>query len=155
MFIMCQQYAPLICSLRVNKEGRDFPVVQWLGLRASKGSIPGQGTKMPHATRRDQNNNNNKEGNGCILKETQSWGRQALNELSRGRMNPCPGRGLKRQGFQEFPGGLVVRILGFHCCGLGSIPGWVTEIPQASGEAKKKKKKKKKKRSISLFFFGL
>ena len=22
-----------------------------------------------------------------------------------------------------FSGGLVVRILGFHCCGLGSIPG--------------------------------
>ena len=23
----------------------------------------------------------------------------------------------------EFPGDLVVRILGFHCCGLGSISG--------------------------------
>ena len=34
----------------------------------------------------------------------------------------------------------MVRILGFHCCGPGSIPGWGTEIPQASGEAKKKKK---------------
>ena len=27
-----------------------------------------------------------------------------------------------------FPGGLVVRILSFHCCGLGSIPGRGTEI---------------------------
>ena len=26
--------------------------------------------------------------------------------------------------FRVFLGGLVVRILGFHCCGLGSIPGW-------------------------------
>ena len=26
---------------------------------------------------------------------------------------------------------LVVRILGFHCCALGSIPGWGTEILQA------------------------
>ena len=33
--------------------------------------------------------------------------------------------------FREFPAGLVVRILGFHCCGPGSIPGCRTEIPQA------------------------
>ena len=32
---------------------------------------------------------------------------------------------------REFPGGLVVRILGFHCHGPGSIPGQGTEIPQA------------------------
>ena len=25
----------------------------------------------------------------------------------------------------------MVRILGFHCRGLGSIPGWGIEIPQA------------------------
>ena len=29
---------------------------------------------------------------------------------------------------REFPGGLVVRSLGFHYCGLGSIPGQGTEI---------------------------
>ena len=40
----------------------------------------------------------------------------------------------------EFPGGLVVRILGFHCCGPGSIPGWETEIPQAVQRGQKKKK---------------
>ena len=28
----------------------------------------------------------------------------------------------------EFPGGTVVRILGFHCRGLDSIPGWGIEI---------------------------
>ena len=28
----------------------------------------------------------------------------------------------------EFPGSLVLRILGFHCCGLGSVLGWGTEI---------------------------
>ena len=27
-------------------------------------------------------------------------------------------------GFQEFPGGLVVRVRHFHCRGPGSIPGW-------------------------------
>ena len=32
----------------------------------------------------------------------------------------------------EYLGGLVVRILGFHYCGLGSIPGQGTEIPQAT-----------------------
>ena len=41
----------------------------------------------------------------------------------------------------EFPGGLVVRIPDFHCCGVGSIPGWGTEIPQAARRGQKKKKK--------------
>ena len=29
---------------------------------------------------------------------------------------------------RELPGGLVVRILCIRCCGLGSVPGWGTEI---------------------------
>ena len=33
---------------------------------------------------------------------------------------------------QEFPGCLKTRILGFHCCGPGSIPGQWTETPQAA-----------------------
>ena len=33
---------------------------------------------------------------------------------------------------REFPGGLAVRILGFHCHGWGSIPDRGTEIPQAT-----------------------
>ena len=33
--------------------------------------------------------------------------------------------------FREFPGGLVVRILGFHSWDQGSVPGQGTEIPQA------------------------
>ena len=40
---------------------------------------------------------------------------------------------------REFPGGLVLRILGFHCHGLGSIPGWGTEILQAVWCGQKKK----------------
>ena len=48
---------------------------------------------------------------------------------------------LKRGG--EFPGGLVVRIPGFHCRGPGSIPGRGIEIPhKPCGEAKKKKGRK-------------
>ena len=43
----------------------------------------------------------------------------------------------------EFPGGLVVRILGFHCYGLGSVTGQGTEIPQAAQRGKKKKKRYK------------
>ena len=31
----------------------------------------------------------------------------------------------------EFPGGLMVRIPGFHCCGPGSVPGQGAEILQA------------------------
>ena len=42
---------------------------------------------------------------------------------------------------KEFPGGLVVNILGFHSCGLGSTPGQGTEILQAICPGKKKKKK--------------
>ena len=38
---------------------------------------------------------------------------------------------LKYTYFGEFPGGLVVRIPGFHCHGPGSLPGQGTEIPQA------------------------
>ena len=36
--------------------------------------------------------------------------------------------GLTKVHFWEFPGGLVVRILGFHSHGPGSVPGWGTEI---------------------------
>jgi len=32
---------------------------------------------------------------------------------------------------REFPGGIVVSILGFHCSGLGSIPDWGTKNPTA------------------------
>ena len=39
---------------------------------------------------------------------------------------------------QGFPGGLVVRMPGFHCLGPGSIAGWGTEIPQAARCSQKK-----------------
>ena len=35
--------------------------------------------------------------------------------------------------FWEFPGGPVVRILGFHCHGPGSTPGQGTETAQGLG----------------------
>ena len=44
-----------------------------------------------------------------------------------------------KKGLGEFPGGLVVRVLGFHCHGPGSIiPGGVTEILQAMWHGRKK-----------------
>ena len=46
-----------------------------------------------------------------------------------------------RRNNREFPGGLVVRILGFHCCDPGSGPGRGTEVPQAVQHDRKKKKK--------------
>ena len=54
----------------------------------------------------------------------------------------------------EFPGGLVVRILGFHCCGLGSIPGRGTEIPQATCHGQKTKQTNKQKTPESREFPG-
>ena len=53
---------------------------------------------------------------------------------------------LKRK--REFPDGPVVqwfRTWCFHCCGLGSIPGWATKILQAVWHSWKKRKKVKKK----------
>ena len=38
----------------------------------------------------------------------------------------------------EFSNGLVGTILGFHCCGPGSIPGQGTEILQATQRSQKK-----------------
>lgn len=37
----------------------------------------------------------------------------------------------KKAQLWELPDGLVVRILGFHYHGLGSVLGWGTEIPPA------------------------
>ena len=48
----------------------------------------------------------------------------------------------KTRHMREFPGGLVVRILNFYCCGRGSIPGQGIEIPQSVQCGQKKKKKK-------------
>ena len=58
---------------------------------------------------------------------------------------------------QEFPGGLVVRIQCFHCCGLGSIPCLETEISYqataCSGQNKtneQTKNKKKKEEALRI-----
>ena len=42
---------------------------------------------------------------------------------------------------REHPGGPVVRILGFHCHDLSSIPDQGTEIPQAMWCSQKQNKK--------------
>ena len=41
-------------------------------------------------------------------------------------------------GTMAFPGGLVVRILGFHCHGLGSVPVGKLKSCKLLSEAKKK-----------------
>ena len=46
----------------------------------------------------------------------------------------------KKKDCWEFPGGLEVRIPGFHCCGPGSIPAQGTEILQLAQHGPKKKK---------------
>ena len=43
--------------------------------------------------------------------------------------------------WEEFPGGLMLRILCFRCCGPDSVPGWGTEIPQAAQRSPPPKKK--------------
>ena len=51
---------------------------------------------------------------------------------------------------REFPGGLVVRILGFNCCGPGSIPCLETEVLQGAWHSQKKKKKDKNSQLILI-----
>ena len=58
----------------------------------------------------------------------------------------------------KFPGGLMVRVLGFHCNGPDSVPGGGTEIVQAKKRKEDKEwkknnyiKKKKKKSGLGSF----
>ena len=48
----------------------------------------------------------------------------------------CPFKGTRGTSL----GSPLVRIWSFHCCGLGSIPGWGTKIPQAILYSKKQTK---------------
>ena len=52
---------------------------------------------------------------------------------------------MKKDGLEEFPGGLVVRILCFHPCGSGLIPGLGTEIPHQDAEHCRRKEGKERK----------
>ena len=60
----------------------------------------------------------------------------------------------KDSGLMKFPGGLMVRILGFHCSGQGSVRGGGTEIVQAKIRKEDKEWKKnnsiKKKKKVGL-----
>ena len=53
----------------------------------------------------------------------------------------------------KFPGGLMVRVLGFHCSGQGSVPGGGTEIVQS--KKRKEDKEWKKNNSIKKKKVGL
>ena len=50
---------------------------------------------------------------------------------------------------------LVVRTPCFHYSGPGSIPGWGTKIPHASGCGQKKEGKKKKRYDHGISFSGI
>lgn len=50
----------------------------------------------------------------------------------------------------EFPGGLVVKIMGFHCHGTGSIPGWESKVQQAVQRGQNKTTHKKQKNTLVL-----
>ena len=43
----------------------------------------------------------------------------------------------------------MIGIPGFHCCGLGSVPGRGTEIPQAVQHSQKTKQNKTKTKEVS------
>ena len=51
---------------------------------------------------------------------------------------------------QEFPGGLVVRIQWFHCCGSGSIPAGGSEILQATSHGQNFLKKERNEMAQSV-----
>ena len=62
----------------------------------------------------------------------------------------------KAEEFWELPGGLVVRIPGFHCGGPGSILGRGTEILQAvqCGKTQNQTKQKPKQNRRIFFYSG-
>ena len=47
----------------------------------------------------------------------------------------------------------MVKTLPFHCRGMGSIPGWGTEIPHTMWYDKKKKRKHKIQRVLVFFLY--
>ena len=49
----------------------------------------------------------------------------------------------RKENWREFPGGLMVRIQGFHPCGPHSIPDLGTEIPHQAAVCHGQKRKKK------------
>ena len=55
------------------------------------------------------------------------------------RMKNKPLPRIRKSAPREFPGGLVVRIQGFHCHGPGSISGRGTESHKPCGQKKKQK----------------
>ena len=59
----------------------------------------------------------------------------------------------KKQRRWEFPGGLVIGIPGFHCCGLGSVPGRGTEILQAMQCSQKQTNKKPHTHKICFYMY--
>lgn len=46
----------------------------------------------------------------------------------------------KKKKIMEFPGNLVVGTQRFCCWGLGSTPGWETNIPKAAQDSENKTK---------------
>ena len=48
----------------------------------------------------------------------------------------------------ELPGGLVVRIKHFHCCGLESIPGWGTDHASYMVQPKEKKERERERECL-------
>ena len=66
---------------------------------------------------------------------------------------------LKQKIAGAFPGDLVVRFLGFHCCGQAQTLGEELRSSKLHGTAKKKKKKKEKtnllyNNGVTMFVFG-
>ena len=55
----------------------------------------------------------------------------------------------------EFPGGLLVGILGFCCHGPGSIPGWETEIPQVMMLGQKTKQNRTSRTYLVIRWIGI
>ena len=78
-------------------------------------------------------------GKGNVIKKNTKWTKRWDESIKRAGRN----LNLKsdKPNIRELPGGLVVRILCFHCRGPGSIPGWRTEISQAMRHGHKTNKK--------------
>ena len=96
--------------------------IQWLGLHASPagvmGSIPGPGSKIPHASNNKQNSIPTTIRSYCIA---EAWMKLSLGTKEVG----VPGvQGREESGRRgHFPGGPVANTPSSQCRGPGSIPG--------------------------------
>ena len=123
----------IIASKNQTKPGTSL-VVQWLRPHASNargtGSIPGWGTKIPHAAGYDQGKKKKKLKNKNPKKPKPNQTKQQLGITQSKEIKDLYLENCKNL-VRDFPGSPVVKTLHFHHRGHGFDP-WSGKIPHAT-----------------------